>query len=92
MMLASAAENLLVVLLLVVLLWHTNRQQMQHLNLVLFLLTFALAYFALIGMCTPVLGNLTRYRAPLLPVFLLAFVINVQAPAILHRLRWLLRV
>lgn len=92
MMLASAAENLLVVLLLVILLWHTNRQQVHHLNLVLFLLTFALAYFALIGMCTPVLGNLTRYRAPLLPVFLLAFVINVQSPAILHRLRWLLRV
>ncbi|HRG90912.1 MAG TPA: hypothetical protein PLW44_17945, partial [Chitinophagales bacterium] len=76
---------------LVLLLWLTNRHRLQHANLVLFLLTFSLAYFALIGMCTPVLGNLTRYRAPLLPVFLLAFVINVQAPAILHRLRWLLR-
>lgn len=91
MMLASAAENLLVVLLLVLLLGLTNRHRLQHINLVLFLLTFALAYFALIGMCTPVLGNLTRYRTPLLPVFLLAFVINVQAPALLHRLRWLLR-
>lgn len=91
MMLASAIENILVVLLLAWLVWHTKRTNIQHLNVVLFLLTFSVAYFALIGMCTPVLGNLTRYRAPLLPVFLLAFIINANTPAILNRLGFLLR-
>jgi hypothetical protein len=91
MMLASAIENILVVLLLAWLVWHTKRTNIQHLNVVLLLLTFSVAYFALIGMCTPVLGNLTRYRAPLLPVFLLAFIINANTPAIMNRLGFLLR-
>lgn len=91
MMLASAAENILVIVLLVALLWFTTWRSAGHINLFLFLLTFSLAYFALIGICTPVLGNLVRYRVPLLPLFMFAFILNASPRAIPVRLNWLLR-
>jgi hypothetical protein len=75
MMLASALESLVVVLIILLSLFMYNRNAQVPLNLLLFMLVFALSYFALIGICTPVLGNLVRYRAPLLPIFLLPFVL-----------------
>ncbi len=75
MMLASALENLMVFGVILLSLIFFMRTNVKHLNLILFLLISSLTYFALIGMCTPVLGNLVRYKAPLLPLFLLAFII-----------------
>jgi hypothetical protein len=74
MMVASAVENA-VVLLIILFAVFSGKFSLKHFNLLLFLLAFSLAYFALIGMCTPVLGNLVRYKAPVLPFFLLAFLI-----------------
>ena len=78
MMLASAVENIFTVLFIILCLSLTNFKSIKNLNLVLFLLTFSISYYALIGICTPVLGNLVRYKAPLLPIFLFAFILNVQ--------------
>jgi hypothetical protein len=58
------------------------------LNLALFLLTASITYFALIGISTPVLGNMVRYKAPLLPFFLFAFILMVDVKP-LSRLSWL---
>ncbi|HLP49386.1 MAG TPA: hypothetical protein VK154_00735 [Chitinophagales bacterium] len=91
MMLASAAENILAILLLIVLLWFTSWRSAVNINLLMFLLAFSLAYFALIGICTPVLGNLVRYRVPLLPLFMFAFILNASPRAIPAKLNWLLR-
>lgn len=74
LMLASALENILVVLIIICVLYRSRRSIIP-LNLVLFLLAFSLSYFALIGICTPVLGNLVRYRAPILPLFLAAAIL-----------------
>ena len=79
MMLASGAENVLIVLFMVMCLAFSDLKNLKQLNLLLFLINFALAYFALIGICTPVLGNLVRYRAPVLPVFLFAFVLVLKS-------------
>ncbi|HWB62294.1 MAG TPA: hypothetical protein VG603_02200 [Chitinophagales bacterium] len=76
MMLASAAENLLVIAFIIVCFWLTYWKAFQNLNMVMFMLNFTLGYFALIGICTPVLGNLARYRAPLLPLLLFALLLN----------------
>ena len=78
MMLASAVENIFVALLIILCLSLTNFKNFKNLNLVLFLLTFSISYYALIGICTPVLGNLVRYKAPLLPILLIAFIINAE--------------
>ena len=79
MMLASGAENVLIVLFMVMCLAFSDLKNLKQLNLLLFLINFALAYFALIGICTPVLGNLVRYRAPVLPVFIFAFVLVLKS-------------
>jgi len=91
MMLASAAENVVIALFILLCLAYSNFKNFRHLNLFLFLLSFSLAYFALIGICTPVLGNLVRYKAPILPLFLFAFVLALKNDLIPHKLRVLLR-
>ncbi len=86
MMIASALENLLVLLIIICCLSLTDYRNFSRLNTVLMLLSFSLAYFALIGICTPVLGNLVRYRAPVLPFLLFAFMLNVKNQGILKKL------
>lgn len=78
MMLASGLENVMVFVIILFSLLFFSRNNIRNLNLILFLLLSSLSYFALIGMCTPVLGNLVRYKAPLLPMFLLAFILLVD--------------
>ncbi len=78
LMLAGAIENIFILVLLFVCLYLTAWTNLQHLNVVFFLLTFSLSYFAIIGLCTPVLGNLVRYKAPLLPFFLFAYGLNLK--------------
>jgi hypothetical protein len=91
MMLASAIENFIVISFLVMFLAGINWQNPRNLNLFLFLLTFSLAYFALVGMCTPVLGNLVRYKTPLLPLFMFAFVVKISPKAVADSLTFVLR-
>lgn len=61
-----------------------------HFNLALFLLTTSVTYFALIGISTPVLGNIVRYKAPLLPFFLFAFILMANEKPV-TRLNYLQR-
>ncbi len=91
MMLASAAENIVIVLLIGLCLLFADFKNLRRLNLLLFLLTCSLSYFALIGICTPVLGNLVRYKAPLLPIFLFAFILLVKGEVVPSRFRKLLQ-
>lgn len=90
-MIASAVENVFVVVFLIFCTIYTDWKRTQDLNLFLFLLFGALAYFVLIGMATPVLGNLVRYKAPMLPLFLLAFVFRVKPGMVADNLRFVLR-
>jgi hypothetical protein len=43
-----------------------------------FLLYFTLLIFLVIGILVPVLGNIIRYRAPVIPLFALALMINID--------------
>ena len=67
------------------------RNSEKQLNLFLFLFNFSLLYFALVGMATPVLGNLVRYKAPVLPFFLYAFSVLVKPEKLPHQLDFLRR-
>ncbi|MCW5907591.1 MAG: hypothetical protein KIS94_07020 [Chitinophagales bacterium] len=75
LMLAAALENLMVLLLLAYCAWNVYRVAAVKLNLLLFLLFSSLWYFALVGISTPVIGNLVRYKTPLLPLFIYAFLL-----------------
>ena len=90
-MLASAAENFFLIPFLIGCIAFMQWKQNDNLNLFLFLVTFSLAYFALVGMCTPVLGNLVRYRTPLLPLFMFAFIIRTVPPLLPNKLSFVLR-
>lgn len=71
----NALENLLVLAFLIYLFAYCNWKNPKHLNTALFLLSASLVYFVVIGICTPVAGNLVRYKAPLLPMFLFAWLV-----------------
>lgn len=92
LMLLSGLETLLILVLLLAGLALFGRQHISTYSLFLFLLFSSLLYFALIGVTTPVLGNLVRYKAPMLPLFVFAFAYQaklIQVPAFCHR--WLLQ-
>ena len=91
MMLASAVENIFVILFLILCAVYTDWKSPQNLNLFLFLLFSSLAYFTLIGLATPVLGNLVRYKAPLLPFLLFAFMFRVKPDRVADNFRFALR-
>lgn len=87
LMLISALENLLVLILVLFCIRHYRAYKQQQLNLLLFLLAATVGYFALIGICTPVIGNLVRYKAPLLPLFQFAFILATQVPLLPAKLQ-----
>jgi hypothetical protein len=91
MMLASAIENVFIISWLLMCISFTNWKHLRNLNLFLFLITFSLAYFAIVGMATPVAGNLVRYKAPLLPLFMFAFIIVMNPQAVANSLDFVLR-
>jgi len=79
MMLLSAVENVLILLLIILALTYRDKTQKLNFNLMFFILVSLMIYFSIIGIMTPVLGNLVRYKVILMPllVFLLLYVIKV---------------
>lgn len=91
MMLASAVENVFVIFFLILCAVNTNWKDPRHLNLFLFLIFGSLAYFTLIGLATPVLGNLVRYKVLLIPLWLLAFIFRVKPDRVAQNFSFVLR-
>ncbi|MCS6933860.1 MAG: hypothetical protein NZM35_01740 [Chitinophagales bacterium] len=74
----SAIETFFILLFSLWLLYQIYMRQHKPDNTVIFLITVSLCYFTLIGISTPVLGNLVRYRSVMLPVWISALVIWAQ--------------
>ena len=79
MMLLSAGENILILLLLIFAFVYRGKTQKLNYNLMFFTLVSLIIYFSIIGIMTPVLGNLVRYKVILMPllVFDLLYVMKV---------------
>ncbi len=89
MMLLSGVETILIWLLLLSLLYRFRWTEQFDYNLFFFLLVSSLLYFMLIGVTSPVLGNLVRYKAPMLPMFMFAWALAgkpLTLPAFCHYL------
>nr|MBP7390320.1 hypothetical protein [Chitinophagales bacterium] len=89
MMLLSGVETILIWLLLLSLLYRFKWKEQFDYNLFFFLLVSSLLYFMLIGVTSPVLGNLVRYKAPMLPMFMFAWALAgkpLTLPAFCHYL------
>ena len=91
MMIAAIMENLFLIPFVLFCFAYIDWKNLKNLNLFLFLLNFSIAYFAVTGMCTPVLGNLVRYKAPVLPLYLFAFAIMVNPKMIARNLDFILK-
>jgi len=90
MMLASSLEIIFILPFVLFCIVYTPWRNVKHLNVFIFLLNASLIYFALVGICTPVLGNLVRYKAPLLPMYLFAFIIVMDSKYIARNLDFVL--
>jgi hypothetical protein len=73
LLLFAAAENLLLLLLGVTALLFIKKPSRVDANLLFFCLSFVLIIFLLIGLTTPVMGSVVRYKVPALPFLLMAF-------------------
>jgi len=78
MMLMSAAENIAVIILLIYALVYHDRKKTYDYNLILFICLSVGLYFGIIGIMTPVLGNLVRYKVVMMPllVFVLLLIVD----------------
>ena len=86
-MLLSAAENLLVILLLILAFIYRDRKRAYDYSILLFMILSVLLYFSIIGIMTPVLGNLVRYKVVLMPLllFVILYVTDVERLAFLRK-------
>jgi hypothetical protein len=77
LMLLSTAENIVVLLLLILAVLCRDKTKMYDYNILLFMIMSLMLYFSIIGIMTPVLGNLVRYKAVMMPV-LIFILLNIM--------------
>ncbi|MDQ3192066.1 MAG: hypothetical protein M3Q58_10770 [Bacteroidota bacterium] len=73
--LAAAVENLLIMLLALLFITFFKKPKKEQLPLLFFSLFFVISLAAIIGLVTPVLGAIVRYKIPLLPFLLIVFLL-----------------
>lgn len=84
LMLMSAIENLLIGAFILVCIFFAARR-VPHYHLVFFCLSVAVGLFVLIGLTTPVLGSVVRYKVPAMPLLLIAFLLILDKEKLLRK-------
>jgi len=75
LMLISGLENTVILLLAIYLLAQSDFKKIKTSPVAVFSIYFSISFFTLIGIMTPVLGALVRYKALALPFFVVFFII-----------------
>lgn len=80
LMLLSAAENIAVLLVLILAVIYRNKKKTYNYNILMFMIMSLMLYFSIIGIMTPVLGNLVRYKAVMMPIliFILLYIVDIK--------------
>lgn len=87
MLLMAALENGLIILLIVIAFFGTDRQQLRKAPPIFFLaLFFTIIMFTLIGLVTPILGAIVRYKVPALPFLFLLLAVIYNREKLIKRL------
>lgn len=68
----AALENIILLGLIILALFQKKRQINTSLNFIIFCLTFTFLLYSIIGISTPILGALVRYKIPAMPFLLIA--------------------
>ncbi len=93
MILMAGMENLLILLILLTSLLFINKKAPKHqLTLLHFSIFFVLILFSIMGLVTPVLGALVRYKMPALPFLLLIFIILYDKEKLLKKFPFLTKI
>jgi len=75
LMIISGLENLFLFLLLIFVLIYRDKLNNSQKNLLYFLLFFSITMYILVGLVTPVMGAMVRYKVPALMTLVTAFVL-----------------
>lgn len=80
MMLLSALENVVLVVLLLAAIIYRSKKEGLNFNLLFFILACTIPYLCMIGIMTPVLGNLVRYKVVVMPllIYIAIYVADVE--------------
>ncbi len=79
MMLLSALENLMLIALLVFAILYKTKRTEINFNILFFILACTIPYLCMIGIMTPVLGNLVRYKVVVMPLLIFVAVYLIDA-------------
>jgi hypothetical protein len=80
----SAIENILVWLFILVCIVFAKPLNKMHLNYILFCFAFAFAQLIIIGITTPVMGAIVRYKVIALPFLLIGFLMILDTDKLKH--------
>jgi hypothetical protein len=84
--LLAALENIFIVLIIFISVIYMQKNV--NLNLLLFLLSFVIILFVLIGLVTPVAGAIVRYKVPALPFLMLALFMITDKNKIISKINY----
>lgn len=74
LVLFSSIENLVILVFICICILFTSKQ-IQYKSIIYFCLLSSILLFILIGLTTPILGSVVRYKIPVLPLFLISFLL-----------------
>jgi hypothetical protein len=75
MMIMAGLENLAILSLLILSIIKTEKLSREQKNLFYFLISYAVFMFILVGMVTPVMGAMVRYKVPALGLLVASFIL-----------------
>jgi hypothetical protein len=78
--LLAGLENYALLILLIIGIMKSGKMETRHWHFLLFTLSFVLIFYVIIGLSTPVLGALVRYKIPALPFIGASIVLLFNSP------------
>ena len=85
LMFISAIENLIIIAFMLICIFFASRK-IEHKHLIYFCLCGTVLLFVLIGLTTPILGSVVRYRTPMLPFLLIPFLLIIDKERLIKAL------
>jgi hypothetical protein len=85
-----AMENIVLLVLLVVAIIFFDRK-LKHKSLLIFCLSFVVILFVLIGLTTPAIGSIVRFKTPALPFLFMAILLVIDKNKLLNKFPFLIK-
>ena len=87
----SAIENFFIAVFILICIFFFSKK-IEHTHVIYFCISTVILLFVLTGLTTPILGSVVRYKIPVLPFFLIAFLLILDKEKLLNKLPFLRRI